>query len=57
MRLEIQDYRVDRIQFGGVTEYSDGLLSINRQELLDTISEDARIDEIDIGIVHPGEKT
>ena len=57
MRLEIQDYRVDRIQFGGVTEYSDGLLSINRQELLDTISEDARIDEIDIEIVHPGEKT
>lgn len=57
MKLEIQYFGVRDVQFGNKTDYSNGLLSINKEELIDLISEDARIKNADIQIAQVGEKT
>jgi len=57
MRLEIQDFEVRALEFGKTTEYSDGFLSVHKEELIDLISEDRRIKDVDIVMAHPGDKT
>ena len=56
MRLEIQNFKVRNVQFGDKTEYLKGVLFINKKELIDLISEDKRIKEVDIQLAHPGER-
>lgn len=57
MRLEIQRFEIHSLEFGNTTEYSDGVLSVHKEELIDLISEDSRIEDVDIEVVHPGDKT
>ena len=57
MKLEIQNFKVLDIKFDDRTKYSKGILSINKKELVDLISEDTRIKLVDLQITHPGSKT
>ena len=56
MRLEIQNFEVRDIQFSDRTEYLKGVLFINKKELIDLVSIDRRIKEVDIQVAHPGER-
>lgn len=56
MRLEIQNFEIRDIQCSNKTEYLKGVLFINKKELIDLISIDRRIKEVDIQVAHPGER-
>ncbi|MBQ6385018.1 MAG: glycine/sarcosine/betaine reductase component B subunit [Lachnospiraceae bacterium] len=55
MKLEIGNFHVKDIVFGDALSYKDGILTINKEEALDFIRQDARITEADLYIVKPGE--
>ena len=55
MRLEIGAFHVKDIQFGDKTAYSDGVLTLNKEELLSVVKEDEHITTADFKIVHPGD--
>ena len=57
MRLEIQDYLVSDVRFGKKTCYSNGVLTIEKQALIDMISDDPTLQEVDIQVAKPGEET
>jgi hypothetical protein len=54
MRLEIGNFYVKDIIFGDRTSFNEGILSINKQEALETVREDSHITEADIVIAKPG---
>ena len=55
MRLELGKIFIKDIQFGNITEVKDGVLYVNKEEMLKEIGGDEHIKSIDIDIVHPGE--
>ncbi len=55
MRLELEYFDVKSIQFAGKTEWSEGVLSINKDELIRTISSDDRLKIAGIELAQPGE--
>lgn len=55
MRLEIGNFHVTDIVFGDALSYKDGVLTINKDEALDFVREDARITEAELHIVRPGD--
>ncbi len=55
MRLELGTFPVRRVSFGSRTRWADGLLEVNRQELLEEIAEDPRIRKVDLELARPGE--
>ena len=57
MRLELADYPVAQARLGGVFRYEAGKLEVDRRELADLVSEDSRIEDVSLAVVHPGEKT
>lgn len=57
MRLELQNIKIQDIQFGDKTKIEDHILYINRRELCEFLEEDRRIGKVDIELAHPGEKT
>ncbi|MGC4018209.1 MAG: glycine/sarcosine/betaine reductase component B subunit [Muricomes sp.] len=56
MKLEIGNFYVKDIVFGGQLSYSDGVLTINKEEALKFICEDDRITEAELYIAKPGDK-
>lgn len=56
VRLEIGNFPVKSMVFGGETSYRDGVLTLNREELLAVVREDEHITEADLRIVYPGDK-
>lgn len=56
MKLELASFPVTDVKFGGDTTYRDGLLSINKEEVLSLIKQDSRIASVDVEIVHPKEE-
>lgn len=56
MRLEIGAFHVKDIQFGQTTAYKDGVLTVNKEELLKVVHEDEHITTADLRIVRPGDK-
>ena len=57
MKLTIQNFEIRDITFGDSTDYADGLLTINKNELIRLITEDKRITDLEIELVNPGERT
>ncbi|MCF7935720.1 MAG: glycine/sarcosine/betaine reductase component B subunit [Synergistales bacterium] len=57
MKLELHSIKVHALAWGEKTEINDGVLSINRQELIDHLSEDERLGGVDVELVHPGDST
>ena len=55
MRLEIGNFHVTDIVFGDSLSYKDGVLTINKEEALDFVRQDARITEAELHIVKPGD--
>ena len=55
MRLESGAFHVRDIVFGDKTEYSSGVLTVNKEELLKVVHEDEHITTADLKIVHPGD--
>ncbi|NLV22244.1 MAG: beta-aspartyl-peptidase [Syntrophomonadaceae bacterium] len=54
MRLELGYIFVKDVKFGEKTELKDGIVYVNKAELLETIA-DERLAKLDLDIVHPGE--
>lgn len=55
MKLEIGNFYVKNIEFSNETSYENGILRLNKGELLNFIKEDERITDADLHIVNPGE--
>ena len=55
MRLELGKIFIKDVQFGDVTEVKDGVLYINKEEMLSEIGGDEHIKSIDLELVHPGD--
>ena len=56
MRLEIGKIFIKDLQFGPETKVENGVLYVNKEELLNEISGDERIASIDFDIARPGEE-
>lgn len=54
MRLELGCILIKDVKFGETTELKDGIVYVNKDELLSTITDD-RLARLDLDIVHPGE--
>ena len=57
MRLELGNIFIKDVQFGEATKVENGVLYVNKQELLDAVGGDSRIVSIDVDIAKPGEET
>ena len=55
MRLELGTFPVRDIVFGAHTRWTDGLLEVNRDELLAAVRADPRIATVDLELARPGE--
>ncbi len=55
MKLELAKFLVNKIEFGEKTEYDNGLLRVNKEEMLGLIGEDYRIENLDVDITNPGD--
>ncbi|PID30895.1 MAG: beta-aspartyl-peptidase [Candidatus Cloacimonadota bacterium] len=55
MKLELGEILISDIQFGEKTEVKNGVLSVNKEELIALISEDSRLKSVDLEIARPGE--
>lgn len=55
MKLEIGNFYVRKIEFGNETKYKNGVLNLNKEELLEFIKKDERITYANLYIVNPGE--
>ncbi|MEL7608106.1 MAG: glycine/sarcosine/betaine reductase component B subunit [Bacillota bacterium] len=55
MQLELAKFPVHNIEFGEKTEYINGLLRVNKKEILGVIGEDHRIEDLDLHITNPGD--
>lgn len=55
MKLEIGNFYVKDIIFSNKTSYVNGVLSLDKEELLNFVKEDERITDADLHIVNPGE--
>lgn len=56
MKLELGNFYVRDIIFGEKTSYSQGILTINKKDMLDFVMQDEHITEADLYIVKPGDK-
>jgi len=57
MKLEMAEFPVKNVCFGKQTAYDNGVMEINKEELLSLIREDSKIVSADLDIAFPGEKT
>ena len=56
MRLELDIVNIKDVEFADKTTVSDRTLHINRGELQELLQEDTRLSQVDIELVHPGDK-
>ncbi|WP_102399905.1 glycine/sarcosine/betaine reductase component B subunit [Haloimpatiens massiliensis] len=56
MRLELGKIFIKDMQFGNETKVENGVLYVNKEELLNEVSGDERVASIDFDIVRPGEE-
>lgn len=57
MKLEMGQFFIKEVTFGEKTQYSKGLLTINKEEAIAFVMEDEHITECDIQIAKPGDST
>lgn len=55
MRLELGQVLIKDIQFGEMTKIDNGVLYVNKGELIDLIKEDEHLKSVDVEIARPGE--
>ncbi|MBI4321403.1 MAG: hypothetical protein HY675_23165 [Chloroflexi bacterium] len=57
MRLELASFPVREVRINGRTRYDDGVLEIDKDELLSLVLQDERVASADIGVAVPGDRT
>ncbi|MEY8000662.1 glycine/sarcosine/betaine reductase component B subunit [Clostridium sp. Mt-5] len=57
MQLEIGKIHIKDIQFGNETKVADEVLYVNKNELIEKISGDERIGQMEVDIARPGDET
>lgn len=57
MKLELASFYVKDIQFCEKTEFRDGILKVNKQELIELLLCDNRLKDVELDIARPGEET
>ncbi len=55
MKLELHKVKINKLAWGDKTFARDGVLTVNKQELLSVISGDDRLARVDVDFAHPGE--
>jgi glycine reductase complex component B subunit alpha and beta len=55
MRLELGHVLIKDVQFGNDTKLENGVLTVNKQELIDLIKEDEHLQSVEADIAKPGE--
>lgn len=55
MRLELGNIYIKDVQFGNETKVENGVLYVNKEELISIISEDEHLKSVDIELARPGE--
>ncbi len=55
MRLELGHVLIKDVQFGNETKLEKGVLSVNKEELINLIKEDEHIESVDVDIARPGD--
>ena len=55
MRLELGHVLINDVQFGDETKIDNGVLYVNKEELIALIKEDEHLKEVDVDIARPGE--
>ncbi|CCQ96724.1 Glycine reductase complex component B subunits alpha and beta [[Clostridium] ultunense Esp] len=56
MKLELRRIHIKDIQFGKTTKVKDGVLTVNKEELINKLKDDERIKDIKVDVARPGEK-
>lgn len=56
LRLEHRKIKIQDIKFGDRSEIQEGILFINKDEIIDTLKEDTKIKEVKIDLAKPGKK-
>jgi glycine reductase len=57
MRLEIGDFQVNDVLLGSKTDFADGVLTVNEQELRAKLLEDNCFRDVEIAVARPGSST
>ena len=55
MRLELGKINIKDVQFGSETKVENGVLYVNKEELISLISEDENLKSVDVELAKPGE--
>ncbi len=55
MKLTLADFPVRQIRLGNTYDYQDGLLEVDREDLVRLVSQDGRIGSARVEVVNPGE--
>ena len=56
MRLEIGEIFIKDVKFGEVSKVEDGVLYVNKDEIIKLVSEDEHIKSVDVDLARPGEE-
>lgn len=57
MRLEVGNIFIKDVQFGDVAKVENGVLFVNKEELIEVTADDDRIVSVDVYLAKPGEET
>ncbi len=57
MRLELANFPVKDVRFNGRTGYHNGVLEIDKEELVKLVLQDKRVASVDLDVAFPGEQT
>ncbi|EOC99621.1 glycine/sarcosine/betaine reductase component B subunit [Caldisalinibacter kiritimatiensis] len=55
MRLELGKINIKDVQFGKETKVENGILYVNKQEIIDLVSEDEHLKSVDVELAKPGD--
>ncbi len=55
MRLELGEILINDVQFGDNTKIDNGVLYVNKEELIELIKEDEHLSFVDVELARPGE--
>ncbi|MDR7855841.1 glycine/sarcosine/betaine reductase component B subunit [Tissierella sp.] len=56
MKLELRRIHIKDIQLGNETTVKNGVLTVNKEELINKLKEDERIKDVKLDVARPGEK-
>lgn len=56
MKLELRRINIKNIELGNETSVKDGVLTVNKEGLINKLKEDERIKEVELAVARPGEK-